>query len=65
MLRYKVKPIVIVFNNSGYTIERILSNDPWDFFNDVAKWDYSKLPQVFEGDVLVTQARTTKNSMRL
>lgn len=60
MLRYKVKPIVIVFNNSGYTIERILSNDPWDFFNDIAKWDYSKLPQVFEGDVWVTQARTNK-----
>lgn len=58
MMKNKLKPIVIVFNNDGYTIERILSDDPWDFFNDVIKWDYSKLPQVFEGDVWITQART-------
>lgn len=60
MMRNNVKPIVIVFNNSGYTIERILSNDPWDFFNDISKWDYSKLPQVFDGDVWITQAKTNE-----
>ena len=59
MMRNNVKPIVIVFNNSGYTIERVLSDDPWDFFNDIAKWDYSKLPQIFDGDVWITQAKTT------
>lgn len=58
MMRNKLKPIIIVFNNAGYTIERVLSDDPWDFFNDIAKWDYSKLPQVFEGEVWVGQART-------
>lgn len=60
MMRNKLKPIVIVFNNSGYTIERILSRDPFDFFNDIAKWDYSKLPQVFDGDAWVAQAKTKK-----
>jgi len=58
MMRHKLKPIVIVFNNSGYTIERVLSKDPWDSFNEIATWDYSKLPEVFEGDVWVAQART-------
>lgn len=58
MMKNDLKPIIIVFNNSGYTIERILSDDPWDFFNDIVHWDYSKLPQVFEGDVWVAQART-------
>lgn len=58
MMHHNLKPIVIVFNNNGYTIERVLSNDPWDFFNEVIKWDYSKLPQVFKGDVWVTQAKT-------
>jgi len=58
MMKNKFKPIVIVCNNAGYTIERVLSDDPWDFFNDVIKWDYSKLPQVFEGDCWVAQART-------
>lgn len=60
MMKNKLKPIVIVINNSGYTIERILSNDPWDFFNEVIKWDYSKLPGVFEGDVWVKQAKTNR-----
>jgi len=60
MMRNKLKPIIIVFNNAGYTIERILSDDPWDFFNDIGKWDYSKLTQVFDGDAWVTQARTNK-----
>lgn len=58
MMRNNLKPIVIVINNAGYTIERILSNDPWDFFNEISEWDYSKLPQVFKGDVWVAQART-------
>ncbi len=61
MLRYNLKPIIFVFNNSGYTIERILSNDPWDFFNDISKWDYSKLPEVFEGEVFVSQVKTNKD----
>lgn len=58
MMKNNLKPIVFVFNNNGYTIERILSDDPWDFFNEVIKWDYSKLPQVFEGDIWVAQAKT-------
>lgn len=58
IMKNKLKPIIIVLNNSGYTIERVLSDDPWDFFNEVIKWDYSKLPSVFEGDAWVTQART-------
>lgn len=58
MMRHNLKPIILVFNNTGYTIERVLSNNPWDFFNDIAKWDYSKLPEVFEGDVWVKQVKT-------
>lgn len=58
MMRHNLKPIIIVLNNSGYTIERVLSNSPDDFFNEIAKWDYSKLTKVFEGDSWVVQART-------
>lgn len=60
MMRQKLKPIIFVLNNSGYTIERVLSNDPDDFFNEISKWDYSKLTKVFEGDAWVAQARTNK-----
>ena len=58
MMRNKLKPIIIVNNNSGYTIERILSDNTDDFFNDIGKWDYSKLIEAFDGDAFVTQART-------
>ena len=60
MMKNKLKPILIVINNSGYTIERVLSDNPSDFFNDIISWDYSKLPQVFEGDVWIAQAKTNK-----
>jgi len=60
MMRRGVKPIIIVLNNSGYTIERILSNNPMDPFNDIAEWNYSKLPEVFAGDVWISQASTDK-----
>lgn len=59
-MRNGLKPIIIVLNNSGYTVERVLSNDPWDFFNDISNWNYSKLPEVFEGEFWATQARTNK-----
>lgn len=58
MIKNNLKPIIIVLNNDGYTVERMLSNNTDDFFNDIIKWDYSKLPQVFEGDVWIAQAKT-------
>ena len=60
MMRRGLKPIIIVLNNSGYTIERILSNDPEDSFNNIADWNYSKLPELFQGDVWIATATTEK-----
>ena len=50
IMRHNLNMVIIVLNNSGYTIERILSDDPMDKFNDIANWNYSKLPSVFEGE---------------
>lgn len=60
MMHRGLKPVVIVLNNHGYTIERLLSAHPDDSFNNIIQWDYSKLPAVFEGEVEVAQARTDK-----
>lgn len=60
MMRRGLKPIVIVLNNSGYTIERVLSDNPDDPFNDIADWNYSKLPELFAGDIWIAQAATDK-----
>lgn len=41
--RYGLDPIVIVLNNAGYTTERLIIDGA---FNDIQRWDYSKLPEV-------------------
>ena len=60
MMRYGVRPIIIVLNNSGYTIERALWKNPMDSFNNIACWDYSKLPTIFKGKAWSVKAQTQK-----
>lgn len=60
IMRNNLKPIIIVINNSGYTIERLLACNPMDKFNDIAKWNYSKLPGVFEGEYCSICASTNE-----
>ena len=61
MLRRGIKPIIIVLNNKGYTIERVLSNSPDDKFNDIMQMNYSKFARVFEGDVWSTKVTTEED----
>lgn len=58
MLRYGVKPVILVLNNNGYTIERVLSKDFDDKFNDIVQINYSKFVRTFEGDIWSTQVKT-------
>lgn len=58
MLRFGLKPVVIVLNNGGYTIERILSDNSDDKFNDIIQINYSKFARIFEGDVWSTKVET-------
>lgn len=60
IMHHNLRPVVIVLNNGGYTIERILSNSPDDSFNDIIPWNYSKLPKVFEGNAKIYKAETDK-----
>jgi indolepyruvate decarboxylase len=45
--RFGLKPVVIVLNNDGYLIERLLCKNPDIYYNDLAQWQYSKLPEAF------------------
>ena len=58
MLRQGVKPIIIVLNNNGYTIERVLSDNFDDKFNDIVQMNYSKFARVFEGNIWSTRVET-------
>lgn len=44
---YDLKPVIFVLNNNGYTVERVLSKDPDDKFNNITNWNYPKLIEGF------------------
>lgn len=43
--RYKLSPIIIILNNSGYGTERPMLDGS---FNDVNSWEYSHLPDILK-----------------
>lgn len=54
ILRHDHKPVILLINNGGYTIERgyLGKTEP---YNDIANWSYADLPKVLRPD---TSART-------
>jgi len=46
MIRYRIKPIIFLINNDGYTIVRVICDRP---YNDIQPWSYHKLLDVFGG----------------
>jgi len=46
MIRYNLNPWVFLINNDGYTIERAIVDG---VFNDIPRWSYHNLPEVFGG----------------
>jgi len=44
--KFGLKPVFITINNDGYLVERYTCRDPEATYNDVPKWQYSKLPEV-------------------
>jgi indolepyruvate decarboxylase len=46
MIRNRLKPVIFLINNDGYTIERVISDHP---YNDLQPWHYHKLVDVFGG----------------
>ena len=47
---YNLKPVIFVLNNNGYTVERVLSKDPNDKFNNITNWNYLKLIEGFSNN---------------
>jgi len=46
MIRNQLKPLIFLLNNDGYTIERVISDRP---YNDIQPWHYHQLVEVFGG----------------
>ena len=58
MIRLGIKPIIIVINNQGYTIERLLSDNIDSKYNDIVQINYAKFARAFEGDIWATKVNT-------
>jgi len=48
LIRQRCPAIIVVINNDGYLIERLLHED--GPYNDIQMWRYAKLTEVFSGD---------------
>lgn len=46
MIRYKLRPLIFLINNDGYTIERVITDRS---YNDIQPWRYHELVSVFGG----------------
>ena len=57
MLRQHLNPIILVLNNSGYTVERIFLGENAEY-NDIQPWSYQLLAQVFGGKALTERVIT-------
>jgi indolepyruvate decarboxylase len=57
--RFGLKPIVFVLDNDGYLIERLLCKNPESYYNDLAKWNYEKLPEALGCEGWLTARVTT------
>ena len=57
--RYRQSPVIIVLNNEGYVIERMIHDGP---YNEVQNWQYSRLAEVFQtgSDAAVGRIATTE-----
>ena len=47
MVRYGTKPIIVLINNRGYTIEAEIHDGP---YNRIKNWDYAGLMSVFNAE---------------
>ncbi|GEC70266.1 indolepyruvate decarboxylase [Raoultella terrigena] len=61
MLRDKQRPLILLLNNEGYTVERAIHGAE-QRYNDIALWDWNRLPEAFAPDVPSRCWRVTRTA---
>lgn len=56
----KLKPIIFVLNNSGYSIERTFSKDENAAYNNIIPWDYTNVMKAFVPDAYTAKVKTNE-----
>ena len=57
LIRERCPAVIVIVNNDGYLIERLLHKD--GMYNDIQMWQYAKLPGVFDDGSFVIGIRVT------
>lgn len=61
IFKHKQKPVIIVFNNDGYTIERELSKEPEAEYNNIPQMNYTKFARSFKSDIWTAKVETDED----
>ncbi|SQC91858.1 Indole-3-pyruvate decarboxylase [Cedecea neteri] len=61
MQRDGQKPVILLLNNEGYTVERAI-HGPEQRYNDIAAWDWTRLPQAMNVDSQAECWRVTETA---
>lgn len=59
MLRDGLKPLILLLNNDGYTVERAI-HGPEQRYNDIAQWNWTQLPQALSLNCQAESWRVTE-----
>lgn len=59
MLRDGQKPLILLLNNEGYTVERAI-HGPEQRYNDIASWNWTQLPQALSLNCQAESWRVTE-----
>ncbi|CDG38736.1 Pyruvate decarboxylase; Alpha-keto-acid decarboxylase [Asaia bogorensis] len=61
--RFRKHPVVVVINNDGYLIERLLCKDGETYYNDLAQWRYHLLPAALGCDDWAVSTVSTRDEL--
>jgi TPP-dependent 2-oxoacid decarboxylase len=60
-IRLGLKPLIVILNNDGYTVERAIHR-PEAAYHDIARWNWSSIPAAFGADDTVRFLRAQTNA---
>ncbi len=62
ILRHRLKPVIFLINNDGYTIERLILGET-SSYNDIQPWKYAELCNIFAGSAKFVSRRVQTRDM--
>lgn len=64
MIRHGLKPIIVILNNNGYVVERLIHGKDRKY-NDIQPWRWQQLLDLFSPEPGTSQSYCTRNRAEL